>query len=423
MGCIGSCLGSFLGSCCCSALGDTCKADSKSSRLPYIMVYFLFGLAAVAMTLWGGGSIKFPFYEQGICEDTCAGNGAVFRISFSLVVFFAIHFVMMLIPGMGAFHTKFFLIKLFALTGFCIASFWMGNDTMNTYADVARVFSGMFLIVQIYSLIGWAYDTNDDLVNRMGAEGPYMGEDQQPELKYCYIFWCLAFFVSSLVLDGYFFAWFGGDGCSTNKFFIVLTIILTLLATAISCTAWCQNGNLFTSMVVMFYSTWILYSALAADNNQACNTKKGNQGGLQMYIGIVLITAALSYVGYKTTTMFHDEEEVRELESADQQVKDDSEGNLDALDDTKQNAVVKANLVFHFIMVFGSFYLAMLLTNWGVQKPDDDSSVNTFSRDSNIWILIISQWLCLILYIWTLIAPQVGPYCCPDRDWSVYDEV
>lgn len=422
MGCIGSFFGSCIGSCCCSAIGNTCKTDSQSSRLPYIITYFIWGVLAIVLSQWGGSVVDLKVWDIEICSDTCKGNGIAFRFSCCLVAFFGAHVLIISIPMMGWFHTFGFLFKLIALTGLTIWSFWWDSPPMDTYADVARVASGFFLLIQIFLIVIWADDTNDRIFARIqGDDG-----EADPNLMYCVIFWVFAFMVGSWVLCGFYFGWYAPSGCGLNQFLIVLTIAYTLFNSVLSATKFAPYGNIYTSAIVQFYCTWLLFTALASDHT-TCNTQAGSDGmehgGPAMWIGVVLITIALSLMGYKTTTAFHSHDEEEALKSKDEEIKSaEEEGGRkeDSKEDQENFAMKKANITFHLIMTCGSFYMAMLLSNWGVQEVKG-SSGSVFANDANKWIIIIAQWFSMLLYTWNLIAPTVGPKCCPDRDWGQDD--
>ena len=60
-------------------------------------------------------------------------------------------------------------------------------------------------------------------------------------------------------------------------------------------------------------------------------------------------------------------------------------------------------------------YIAMLLTNWNVvsiQQPDGDDiykPVKIGRSTVAMWVRIVSGWLCLVLYGWSLVAPVLMP--------------
>lgn len=384
------------------------------------MTYFAFGALALILRLWGGDTLfDMPFFSGvELCTEICAGNGVAFRISLCLVIFFAFH-VIVLTAGLGKIHTWGFMIKFLGLCALVTASFWFGNSSMDVYGDVARVASGLFLVVQAFAITAWAYDVNEKIALRVQGDGDF---DEEPRLMYCAIFWSFALIVGGWVLDILFFGWYtDGDGCGTNVAFIVFTIIITALLVFLSILTTIKQGNLFTAAMVSFYCTWMLYTALQSDPS-TCNTQKDSKGGFHMWLGIALVTAALSFMDYSATQVLLNEDEKKELEQDDNDIKDKEEGGDDGDADKgeKQNEphYIKANLTFHIIMLFGSFYMAMLLSNWGVQTHEPSE----FSVKSNRWIIMTAQWFCMVLYFWSLTNNIIGPRLCPWREWDDYDE-
>jgi len=70
---------------------------------------------------------------------------------------------------------------------------------------------------------------------------------------------------------------------------------------------------------------------------------------------------------------------------------------------------------FHAIFGLGALYIAMLMTDWRtVYNPGSEDIAQVDSGEAAVWVKVVSSWLCVGLYIWTL----VGPVLFPDRDWS-----
>jgi len=65
------------------------------------------------------------------------------------------------------------------------------------------------------------------------------------------------------------------------------------------------------------------------------------------------------------------------------------------------------------ILAIVSCWFAMSLTGWGAIKSGG-TAANPQVGDVSMWMIIVSQWLVLLMYLWTLIAPRVFP----DRDFS-----
>lgn len=78
-----------------------------------------------------------------------------------------------------------------------------------------------------------------------------------------------------------------------------------------------------------------------------------------------------------------------------------------------------------FFLVIGIFitmaaYYAMVLTNWATLQSDSTQS-NPKTGSVALWLQATGEFIALILYIWSLVAPKLFP----DRDFSpvVSDEV
>ena len=71
----------------------------------------------------------------------------------------------------------------------------------------------------------------------------------------------------------------------------------------------------------------------------------------------------------------------------------------------------KLNVVLALI----SCWVAMTLTGWGTIEDYDDSRIaNPQVGRVNMAMIGVSQWMAILLYIWTLVAPRLFP----DRDFS-----
>lgn len=101
------------------------------------------------------------------------------------------------------------------------------------------------------------------------------------------------------------------------------------------------------------------------------------------------------------------------------------EGDIDSDDEAEDGAVgeerddervrVKYNYSwFHIIFAMAAMYVAMLLTDWqfikkGVDNPEDGKTIYIGRSDVTMWMRIISSWISILLYTWSLLAPVVMP--------------
>lgn len=80
------------------------------------------------------------------------------------------------------------------------------------------------------------------------------------------------------------------------------------------------------------------------------------------------------------------------------------------VEDNERDMVQYNYSFFHFMLFLAALYIMMTLTNW--YSPDADYTIT--SKWPAVWVKITSSWVCLALYIWTLVAPMI----LTNRDFS-----
>merc|ERR1719233_891278 len=95
--------------------------------------------------------------------------------------------------------------------------------------------------------------------------------------------------------------------------------------------------------------------------------------------------------------------EDRELVSTEE--KNIEEGTADIAVYHEHPTMRKMNRFFHLVMTMGSFYLTMLMTNWG----EGSGSTEWYREPASPWINVSAEWIAMIMYIWVLIAPLIYP--------------
>lgn len=74
--------------------------------------------------------------------------------------------------------------------------------------------------------------------------------------------------------------------------------------------------------------------------------------------------------------------------------------------DDEEDGLTYVYSAFHFLMMLATLYVMVMLTNW--LRPEND--LKTLSTSSaSYWVRMVSSWVCLILYLWTMIAPILFP--------------
>uniref|UniRef100_A0A4W5K962 Serine incorporator 2 n=1 Tax=Hucho hucho TaxID=62062 RepID=A0A4W5K962_9TELE len=80
------------------------------------------------------------------------------------------------------------------------------------------------------------------------------------------------------------------------------------------------------------------------------------------------------------------------------------DGARRAVDNEKEGVTYSYSL-FHFHLCLASLYIMMTLTNW--YQPDTTTQAMQSSMQA-VWVKISSSWLCLGLYLWTLLDDFKG---------------
>jgi len=210
MGCIGSCIGSCLASCGCEAL-KCCTAcgPKRGSRIPYLVLFFVGTVLSLVLRYWGGPMlIHLYYYDLQLCDtDKCVGFGAVYRLSFTLCIFFLFHALALYSTSCQKLDQGFWLPKIFCLLVILILAYLIPDDFYDVYTHIARVVGGIFLLLQIIILIDFAYAWNEDW------------NSDEKNWKFAIIFVSILFFAASVVLLVFMFIWFAGGSCGLEKFF------------------------------------------------------------------------------------------------------------------------------------------------------------------------------------------------------------
>ena len=164
------CAGAMCCNCMCkglSACGVTGKAFPKVGYL--IQSTALMLIATILMY-----TFRPLFRDQDMLECNeasgggyeCFGTAAVLRASFILFLYHIL-ILILIIPRTqcsSAIHDGFFTLKFIVLFGSFIASFWISNDFFKGWSEFCRVGSIIYLFIQSYFLLNFAYLWNEKLV-------------------------------------------------------------------------------------------------------------------------------------------------------------------------------------------------------------------------------------------------------------------
>jgi len=114
-----------------------------------------------------------------------------------------------------------------------------------------------------------------------------------------------------------------------------------------------------------------------------------------------------------------DSDAERSAEDPKSSESDEEDSDAERAGEAPERNVTYNYSFFHLTFALAAMYLAMVLTNWesvSVFTGDTTGTENTILVDqgmASVWVKVISSWLTLILFSWSMLAPIFFP----DRDF------
>uniref|UniRef100_A0A8C0TR75 Serine incorporator 3 n=1 Tax=Canis lupus familiaris TaxID=9615 RepID=A0A8C0TR75_CANLF len=406
-----------------SCLLCSCCPNSKNStvtRLIYAFILFL-GAALSCIMLTEGmetqlkkipgfceGGFKINMADRKVDKDcdVLVGYKAVYRINFALAIFFFVFSLLMLKvktskDPRAAVHNGFWFFKIAAIVGIMVGSFYIPGGHFTT------------ALLSVTSI--------------------------------CYIL--------SVVFVGLLYTYYTKpDGCTENKFFISINLILCFVVSIISIHPKIQEhqprSGLLQSSLITLYTMYLTWSAMSNEPDRSCNpglwtivthmtaptlapgnstaivptsappSKGGHFIDLENFIGLTGFVLCLLYSSIRTSNnsqvsklTLSGSDSVILRDTAANGGSDEEDGQPRRAVDNEKEGVQYSYFLFHFMLSLASLYIMMTLTSW--YSPDAEFQSMT-SKWPAVWVKISSSWVCLLLYVWTLVAPLV----LTNRDFS-----
>ncbi|KAB2009359.1 hypothetical protein ES319_D10G161700v1 [Gossypium barbadense] len=276
-------------------------------------------------------------------------------------------------------HSGWWALKFFLLVVSMVVPFFLPPGFIQIYGEVARIGAGIFLLLQLVSVIEFIRWWNK-----------YWASDEQSKQS-CSIalFTSTVFYVASIcgiVTMYYFYA--PRPSCCLNIFFITWTAILLIVMMAMSLHSKVNRG-LLSSGIMAAYVVFLCWSAIRSEPaDEKCNVQKpkNGHGDWTTVLGFLIAIGAIVMATFSTG-----------IDSKSFQFRKDE---VKAEDDIRYNYGF-----FHIIFSLGATYFAMLFISWNLEN-----SASEWSMDvgwTSTWVKIINEWFAASIYMWKLIAPVV----------------
>ena len=365
----------------------------KGTYLSYILM-ILGMIASIIANIYTHDNSFFNNWLLGCPEgldQKCLSSQVILRFSFALVCIFTVNLIGTTIAI--DFYDKHWVLKYLSFIGIVIGFYYASPNVFNLhgYAWFARIAAFFFLLLQQIILLDFAYTWNEKWVAK---------SEENPENGKLYLIGLLvvAILLFAIAISGIGIMFHFFSDCTNNKVIISLTLVFGFLATVFQL-FFTDNGSILTSSIIFAYCTYICYSSISLNPNLMCNpTLSTNYQNFSVVVGMVLTVISVTWATSST---------ISKVPEASINIQENSVEHVMSLRSILQEISI--------IFILASSYYAMVLTNWSTLKSSQITADPRTGTDS-MWLQASALFICLILYIWSLIAPKLFP----DRDFSSY---
>eukprot|EP00388_Colpodella_angusta_P004866 GDKJ01015556.1.p1 GENE.GDKJ01015556.1~~GDKJ01015556.1.p1 ORF type:complete len:451 (-),score=84.78 GDKJ01015556.1:163-1515(-) len=421
---------------CLGCLSSSGKVSSTTAKRLNVIIFFSYIITAliVGRTLHKSSLVKQhesiriynDCFEQKSYIEACVNGQTIYRFAFGLMLVFLPSLLGSLIGSdLGLkFHRGGFALKVFLPGIWFMVSWFIPNSFFDVYAQIAIFFSGAFILVQLISLIDFAYVLNNQMTMKFADTGNKI--------------WIVALIAGSLILSAIALTFpiiisVNYPAASTPVTTSWISFGVGCLLTLFSITDWCGHGSLFTASMVNAYTSFYSWQAAQTHPEIASDAPAPTTSITPVVLSILISGVSLAWTAANISgspDLFHlDPEKVKErtemaaiaaeVERKEDEARkkkkaeeaDEEEGTTTPLSPPRQAAggdgtavaATKASLQWMYVaFVLVSGYACMMCTAW-----TSNSYPQYISKGQIFWGQMGVAWLAQLLFGWTLIAPLV----------------
>nr|XP_023840504.1 LOW QUALITY PROTEIN: serine incorporator 1-like [Salvelinus alpinus] len=459
------CLCSSATACCADVVPISKNSHGNASLYAFIL---LLGTIIACIMLSPGVDEQLKKIP-GFCEDGAGINGninctilvgykAVYRVCFGMsMCFLAFALIMINVKNSrdprSAIHNGFWFFKVAAMVAVTVGAFYIPEGPFTrTWFVVGTCGAFCFILIQLVLLVDFAHSWNESWVDNMergNSRGWYAALLAVTGLNYV-----MAFIVIILMYMFY----TRPEGCLLNKFFIGFNLLLCAVASVVSVMPRVQESQprsgLLQSSIMTMYTMYLTWSAMTNEPDRTCNPSLlsifqqtlvptlaplqiENQTAVviigteepilsspylqwwdaQSIVGLAIFVLCILYSSIRSSNtsqvnkLTMASNDTVTLEESNAGTPDEEVGGTGTerkgprrVEDNERDIVQYSYSFFHFMLFLASLYIMMTLTNW--YSPDAEYNAMT-SKWPAVWVKISSSWVCLTLYVWTLVAPMI----------------
>ncbi|XP_026405618.1 probable serine incorporator [Papaver somniferum] len=362
------------------------RRKSLRSRYVYGFIFFLMNLTTWFIRDYGHNVFQNELFVR-FCGPApgggCFHKMGVLRLSLGCFIFFLLMFLTTcqtskLQEARNTWHSNWWLFKFVLLIITLVLPFFCPPSLIHLYGELARVGAGVFLLLQLVSVIQFMTMVNN-----------YWMSDATLNGSCCLgLFMSIVFYIGSVCGIALMYLLYAPTlSCTINIFFISWTVILIIAMTVL--TIHSKVRCLLSSGIMASYIVYLCWSAIRSEpKNNKCSPKHDGSGDgdwttvLAFLIAICAVVMATFSTGIDSQSFQFQKEEVQHEEDIPYKYG-----------------------FFHLVFSLGSMYFAMLFISWQLL---DHPAAKRWSIDvgsTSTWVKIINVSFAAIIYVWKLILP------------------
>ncbi|XP_004512960.1 uncharacterized protein [Cicer arietinum] len=315
---------------------------------------------------------------------TCLGPDGVLKVSmgcflFFMVMFCSTTFTSKLNGVRDKWHSGWWSIKIVLWILLTIIPFLLPSKLIDLYGKAAHFGSGVFLIIQLISIVSFIIWINDCCIPKKNSN----------KCQFHVLLLSIGSYV--ICLAGIVFMYISyapKPSCLLNIFFITWTLVLLQLMISVSLHSKI-NGGILSPALMGLYVVYLCWGAIRSEPEEACFRKPNTKSKTQWHTIISFVIGLLAIV-YATFSTGIDSQC---FQKSDKQEEEDDD-------------VPYGYGFFHFVFATGAMYFAMLLNGW-----NSNHSMRKWTIDvgwTSTWVKVANEWLTVFVYLWMLIAPVIN---------------
>lgn len=183
-----------------------------------------------------------------------------------------------------------------------VVSFFIPNGFFMFWGNyVAMIGATIFILLGLVLLVDFAHTWSETCLENW--------ENSNSNLwQWILIGSTAGMYVGTIALTGVLYAFFAGDGCTLNRFFISFNLALCILITIMCVHPTVQEYNprsgLAQSSMVAVYCTYLIMSAVGNHDHNSCNPLRRGSGTqyTTLFLGAVFTFVAIAYSTSRAAT-------------------------------------------------------------------------------------------------------------------------